>query len=80
MSLLNEIREKSGGYTVINFGGKTVYIEAYKRLKSITSECIELEVRNATLEIVGMELILDEVNDGTLTVTGKILAITERGQ
>lgn len=84
MSMYEEIARQSGlmhitGYTVINYGGKAVYVEGVNKLLFVGAENVKLSVGKKYIEIDGEELVIDQMETGALIVKGHIFSITERG-
>lgn len=84
MSFFREVAESLGGqtlgsYTVINYGGKAVYIEGIKRIISVATSIIRLDCGKHRLCVNGEGLTVSELGGGCMTVTGKIFSVEEEG-
>lgn len=75
MSFLNELSQKvnSGGYTLIDYGGRAAYVEGARKIVSYSDKSVTLAVKSGFLTLEGDGLTLAEVEDGTLIVKGNIL-------
>ena len=60
------------GYTVINFGGKAVYVEGFIRLTVLTPERMEFLHKKCVISVRGEGLILTRIDDGSALIEGKI--------
>ena len=65
----------SSGYRVYNFGGKSVYIENYKKIINYTNQSITLKLNKGVLKIQGQDLTIKELNLSTLVINGTINSV-----
>ena len=74
MSFIGELIERldANGYNVINFGGRYCYVEGVRRVTSIGDEEIKFEVKGATVTVTGKNLMIEELDEGTVIVKGGI--------
>ena len=81
MPLIYEMLKENSLFTIINVNGEKAYIEGVIKLLSLTSETIMLLTKKATVTVEGEGLMLSELDDGSVTVTGKICVIrTEKNE
>ena len=59
-------------YSLINFGGKAVYVEGFIRVINISDERIEFLCKKCVLAVVGERLSISEISAGTAMVEGEI--------
>lgn len=74
MSFIGELidRPDAGKYNVINFGGKYCYVEGVKRIESIDDGEIGLMVSGAEIKVSGEGLMIEELDESTVIIKGKI--------
>ncbi len=75
MPLLSELIKESIAFTVININGERVYIEGVKKLISVSENQVALETKKTFVVVEGELLQIEEIDDGSVTVKGKIIAI-----
>jgi hypothetical protein len=68
----------NGGYALALFNGERTYVEGVVKLLSIGDETITLECKKAIVSISGNELKVDEIDDGSVTISGKIVQISSQ--
>ncbi len=62
-------------YNIVNVSGKLVYVEGHKGLSVLSKEMISLRIKKGTIKIEGEELILRELYDECVKISGKIQKI-----
>ena len=77
MSFFKEIADKigrkaTGGYNFIDFNGEYVYVEGIGRVLSLDSDKIELSVGKNVLCVTGEELVITELEKGSVIIKGRI--------
>lgn len=77
MSIFREISEKigyaaTGGYNIVNFGGKHVYVEGADRLVELSDERVVLAAGKKTITVTGEELTVSDYEKGAVTIDGRI--------
>ena len=81
MPLIYEMLKESSLFTVINLNGEKAYIEGVIKLLSVTRETVALLTKKATVTVEGKALMLSELDDGSVTISGDIVAIrTEKNE
>ena len=81
MSFIGELFSKVGGYKnycVINVGGEYIYAEGVERLVSIADKTISFYANKKLVLIVGENLAIEDLDDGTIMVKGKIVSVEEK--
>ena len=70
----NSIRKGSISekYNIINLSGQIVYVEGHKGVTLLSREVIAFKVKEGRINIYGKDLILSELTDDTLKISGKI--------
>lgn len=63
----------SGGYNLINMSGKVLYIEGHLGLTLITKKEVCLKIKNGRLLVEGEDLVLSELSENTVKISGKII-------
>ncbi len=71
-SELNEKINKRGSYTLVNYGGRALYIEGIKRIIDLGIDAVTLAVKEGELVVEGRGLSVLEVEDGTMIIKGAI--------
>lgn len=59
-------------YKIVNLGGKAIYIQNYLKLLSYHKHEICLKIKNNEIIISGTNLIIKELGDKNLIITGNI--------
>ncbi len=74
MSFIGELIERvdANVYNAINFGGRYCYVEGVIRVTSIGDEEIKFAVKGAILTVSGENLMIEELDEGTVIVKGDI--------
>jgi len=62
----------NGGYRIINFDGKSVYIEGIKSILRFNREEVSLKLKKGAIKIVGAELFIKNIDVNSIVVNGKI--------
>ena len=70
----------AGGYNYIGYGGKALYVEGVKRVSSIAPDNMIFDCGKVRLSIGGEQLTVSELEDGCVTVTGKIASVAEESK
>lgn len=63
------------GYNIVNISGKICYVEGHKGLKILSNERVVLIVKNANISIEGKNLVLRELYDECIKISGNIQKI-----
>ena len=74
MSFIGELIERldANGYNVINFGGRYCYVEGVGRVVGIDESVVTLKVKGAEITISGENLMIEELDEGTVIIKGRI--------
>lgn len=77
-NFFNEIRNSArkikitGRYNLVNISGELVYVEGHKGITLLSSDIISFKVKEGRINIFGKNLILSELADDTLKISGQI--------
>ena len=77
MSIFREICEKigyeaAGGYNIVDFGGKHVYVDGADRIISIGDDKIVLGAGKKIITVTGENLAISDYEKGAVTIDGRI--------
>ena len=77
MSIFREVSEKigyeaAGGYNIINFGGKHVYVEGADRIVLLGEDKIVLGAGKKIVTVTGEDLVISDYEKGAATISGRI--------
>ena len=73
--LIGEMLRDINGYSVINFNGEKAYVEGVEKLLAFSDEIVTLKCKKAIVYVEGSSLKVDEIDDGSVSISGKILHI-----
>lgn len=59
-------------YTVINFGGKAVYVEGFIRVINVSSERVDFLCKKCVISVIGKDLVIAEIDGQTAVVKGYV--------
>ena len=59
-------------YNIVNVSGRIVYVEGHKGLALLSPQKMNLRLKKGYVSIVGNELVLRELYDQCIKITGKI--------
>lgn len=81
MSFFKEVATALGidianGYQVINYNGLAVYIEGFRRILSIDGTAVVVGMKKQRLTVSGENLAVRELENNTVIVCGKIIAVS----
>lgn len=62
-------------YNLINISGKILYVEGHCGLTQLSKELITFKVKDGRIVVEGDSLVLSELTDDTIKITGKIKKI-----
>ncbi len=65
----------SPDYTVVNFGGKFIYIDGVTRIREITPIAVKLSTKTAVVEIEGENLLIEDMDGDSVTIRGEIYGV-----
>ena len=69
---VNKKFDLTGGYNLVNVSGKIIYVEGHKGINVISKEIISFKVKNGRIIVEGENLILSELTEDTIKITGII--------
>ena len=69
----------ANGYQIINYNGKAVYCEGFKRILSIGGEEVILGLKAKRIVVSGSNLTIKELENNTVIICGEIKSVTEEG-
>jgi hypothetical protein len=81
MSFIGELTAKlgvGGGYSVINFNGEYVYVEGVERLVYVGDQEISVLFKKIVISVTGENLMMEELDGGTLIIKGKINCVSQK--
>lgn len=64
----------NGGFRVINFSNRAVYVEGFSSIMELSRELVTVKLKRGILRIAGTNLVIKNLEDKTLVVSGKILS------
>ena len=64
-----------GDYQIITISGKLLYVEGHKGLVMFSKEEIVFRVASGKISVQGSDLLLKELTDKTLCISGKIVKV-----
>ena len=78
MSIFREISEKigyeaAGGYNIVNFGGKHVYVEGTDRIIALNDDKIVLGAGKKIITVTGENLAISDYEKGAAIINGRII-------
>lgn len=59
-------------FNIVNLSGKLLYVEGVTTLLKLSKEIISFKVKNSIIFVEGSELIVDELSQNTIKISGKI--------
>ena len=65
----------TGEYNLVNISGQIVYVEGHKGIVTISQNMMMFKVKNGRVIIEGKDLVLAELSDDTLKISGKIIKV-----
>lgn len=77
-NFFNEIKNSakkikvSGRYNLVNISGELVYVEGHKGITLLSSDVVSFKVKDGRINIYGKNLVLSELADDTLKISGQI--------
>lgn len=82
-SFFDELAEMSGlpfdiinnGYKVVNFCGKSVFIEGFKSIISVEKEMVVLKLKKGRIKVCGEGLTIKDINLGQIFINGTIFCV-----
>lgn len=63
-----------GGYRIVDFCGKAIYVDGFKRVSKISSDEIILIIGKSSVHIKG-ELFVDYLTENSVLISGKIVLV-----
>lgn len=82
MSFIKEVADGLGldalsGYTAINFGGGSAYVEGITKILYVDSVLVRFVCGRKKLSVTGKDLKIKEIGGGAATIVGKVLSLSE---
>lgn len=62
-------------YNIVNMSGKILYVEGHTGICQLSKEIISFKFKGGVIIVEGKDLILNELMDKTLKITGEIKKI-----
>lgn len=81
MSFFTEVKDKLGlsdasdGYNMINYDGRAVYIEGFRKVLVIEQDLITFDCRKTVVSVSGEDLTVTELDDGSAVIKGRIFTV-----
>lgn len=76
-NLKNANKINLDNFNLINISGKVLYVEGHLGLVTLSKEMISFKVKNAVIVVDGSEMILSELSENTLKITGEIKKVEQ---
>ncbi len=84
-NFLNEIKQNLknpqgldlNGFNIINLSGQLLYVEGHLGLVMLSKELISFKVKKAVIMVEGRDMILSELSDNTIKITGQIKKVEQ---
>ena len=76
-NLKNTNKINLDNFNLINISGKVLYVEGHLGLVTLSKEMISFKVKNAVIVVDGSEMILSELSENTLKITGEIKKVEQ---
>ena len=67
--------EFTNQFNVVNVSGKIAYVEGHKGLSLLSKEKVKLKLKKGEISIEGENLVLRELYDECVKISGKIIKI-----
>lgn len=64
-------------YNLINISGRLFYAEGHLGLVTLSKNLISFKVKNAVVLVEGSDLILSELNENTIKISGNIKKVEQ---
>lgn len=59
-------------YNIVNISGRILYVEGHLGLTQLSNEVITFKIKKGRVTVEGEELVLAELTDSTMKITGVI--------
>lgn len=84
-NFLNEIKDNLknpkdysfDSFNIINISGNLLYVEGHLGLVTLSKELISFKVKRGVIMVEGVDMILAELNENTIKITGKIKKVEQ---
>ena len=84
-NFLNEVKQNLknlqgvdlNGFNIINLSGRILYVEGHLGLVTLSKELISFKVKKAVIVVEGCDMILSELSDNTIKITGQIKKVEQ---
>lgn len=67
----------TGRFNMVNLSGHILYVEGHLGITQLSKQTITFKIKGGRIVVQGEELVLQELSDTTLKVSGKIISIEE---
>lgn len=67
----------TGRFNMVNLSGNILYVEGHLGITQLSKQTITFKIKGGRIVVQGEELVLQELSDTTLKVSGKIISIEE---
>ncbi len=71
-SIKSDLKDVYSSYKILNVGGCACYVQNYIKIISYTKNKVEIKVKNNTIVIEGIDLIIQELEKNNILLVGKI--------
>ena len=84
-NFLNEVKQNLknpqgldlNGFNIINLSGHLLYVEGHLGLVTLSKEIISFKVKKAVIVVEGQDMMLSELSDNTIKITGQIKKVEQ---
>ncbi len=71
------LKNNFDSFNIINISGHLLYVEGHLGLVTLSKELISFKVKGAVVMVEGSEMILAELNENTIKITGNIKKVEQ---
>lgn len=70
----------SNSFNIVNVAGKLLYLEGHLGLQELSKEMVVLKIKGGFVQICGQQLVLEELSENTVKISGKICKVEQIGK
>lgn len=71
------LKSNFDSFNLINISGGLLYVEGHLGLVTLSKELISFKVKGGVIMVEGSDMILAELNENTIKITGKIKKVEQ---
>ncbi len=71
------LKSNFDSFNIINISGRLLYVEGHLGLVTLSKELISFKVKGGVVMVEGSEMILAELNENTIKITGIIKKVEQ---